>query len=265
MGPSGVGKTTLARILASEFDCAEVQEIDAASNAGIEVIREQVGIWQTRPLVGGSRIVILDECHALSKAAWQPLLKIIEEPPPYLYLCLCTTEAAKVPNTIRTRCAEYSLPPLSRKALLEYLDELQETRELPDEIKTALITYADGSMRRLLTGADKVLGMTDLAAVQVLLTQASQEEDSAALGIARILASGRWSWERLRPPLNNLTDSDAESVRRIVLAYLTKAVLAAATEDRAGPLVQALDAFTSRPFNGVADLIVALFQSGASR
>lgn len=265
VGPSGVGKTTLARILADAFQCSETLEIDAASNAGVEAVREQVAAWQSRPLTGGAKMVILDECHALSKAAWQPLLKILEEPPKHLYVCLCTTESSKVPPTIRTRCAEYALPPLSRKSLLEYLDEIPETHALPESIKTALLAYADGSMRRLLTGADKVLGVTELATAQAVLAQASQEEDGAALGIARILASGRWSWERLRALLADLEDSEAESVRRIVLAYLTKAVLAAATEDRAGPLVQALDAFTSRPFNGVADLVVALFQSGASR
>ncbi len=257
-----MGKTTLARILAEAFRCTETLEIDAASNAGVEVIREQVSAWQSRPLTGGAKMVILDECHALSKAAWQPLLKILEEPPKHLFVCLCTTEASKVPATIRTRCAEYSIPPASRKALLEYLDELPETQALPDPIKTALVTYADGSMRRLLTGADKVLGMTDLASAQVVLAQASQQEDGAAIGIARILASGRWSWERLRPLLTDLEDSEIESVRRIVLAYLTKAALAATTEERAGPLVQALSAF-DHPFYSVADLIVALFAAGA--
>jgi DNA polymerase-3 subunit gamma/tau len=206
-------------------------------------------------------MVILDECHALSKAAWQPLLKLLEEPPTHLFVCLCTTEASKVPLTIRTRCAEYNLPPLSRQVLLEYLDALPETQTLPDAIKTALVAYAEGSMRRMLTGADKVIGVSDVQVAQKILSQMGDEADGAGIGIARILASGRWSWERLSPLVATVEESEVESVRRIVLAYLTKACLGKASEAAAGPLVNSLSAF-SQPFNCIADLIVALFIAG---
>jgi DNA polymerase-3 subunit gamma/tau len=111
-GVSGLGKTTLARITAMELQ-ADPLEIDAASNNGVDATRGLVELGQHMSMVGdGRRAIIIDECHTLSKQAWQPLLKLLEEPPDHLYIMLCTTELEKVPDTIRNRCFHVVLKPL---------------------------------------------------------------------------------------------------------------------------------------------------------
>jgi len=105
-GPSGTGKTTLGRLLAHAFGCdpTNVLEIDGATNSGVEDMRavasnaRYVGLGES-PV----KVVVVDECHAISKKAFDSLLKIIEEPPSHLFWVFCTTEFSKVPKTIRTR------------------------------------------------------------------------------------------------------------------------------------------------------------------
>jgi DNA polymerase-3 subunit gamma/tau len=105
-GPSGCGKTTLARIAARSLGIkggGALREIDAASKTGVDDMRQVCVDLGYKVLGGGSRGLIVDECHQLSKAAWNSLLKITEEPPPDTYWFFCTTEPSKVPVTIKRR------------------------------------------------------------------------------------------------------------------------------------------------------------------
>jgi DNA polymerase-3 subunit gamma/tau len=131
-GPRGTGKTSMARILAKALNCAgtpgpsatpdktcpvclaiangtslDVVEMDAASQRGIDDIREIRERVVLQPVEGRSKIYILDEAHQLTDAAWQALLKLIEEPPPHLVFVFCTTELQKVLATVRSRCQTF--------------------------------------------------------------------------------------------------------------------------------------------------------------
>ncbi len=109
-GPSGCGKTTLARILAHGLDAGKnITEVDAARNTGIDAMRQVADNAQYNAFGGGNRAVIVDEAHGLSKQAWNSLLKAIEEPPKHLFWFFCTTEPAKVPQVIRTRCSLFEV------------------------------------------------------------------------------------------------------------------------------------------------------------
>jgi DNA polymerase-3 subunit gamma/tau len=97
-GPSGCGKTTLSRILAKMYGVEDnsVLEIDAASRTGVDDMRQLQEIVQYRPFGdSGKRAIILDECHRLSKNAWDSLLKVLEDPPAHIVWCFCTTELIK--------------------------------------------------------------------------------------------------------------------------------------------------------------------------
>lgn len=114
-GPSGTGKTTLARIFANEINkgLGSPIEIDAASNNGVDNIRAIVESAKSRALVGEYKVFIIDECHMITKEGWNAFLKGIEECPKYTVLVFCTTEPNKVPATILNRVQRYNLTKIS--------------------------------------------------------------------------------------------------------------------------------------------------------
>jgi DNA polymerase-3 subunit gamma/tau len=104
-GPSGDGKTTIARAYAKAINGAEYEpeELDAASNGNIDQIRSIVDAANQRSLTGTYKIYIIDECHAISTAGWQVFLKCLEECPDYTIFIFCTTEPNKIPATVQNR------------------------------------------------------------------------------------------------------------------------------------------------------------------
>ncbi|MFI5212492.1 MAG: AAA family ATPase, partial [Candidatus Saccharimonadales bacterium] len=120
-GPRGVGKTSIARILAYEINNLpysedttnlDIIEIDAASNNGVENIRDLIEKVQIAPVAAAKKIYIIDEVHMLSKSAFNALLKTLEEPPDHILFALATTEFQKVPATVRSRCQLLELRPI---------------------------------------------------------------------------------------------------------------------------------------------------------
>jgi DNA polymerase III subunit gamma/tau len=154
-GPSGCGKTTLARIVALELGCdaRTLLEIDAATNSGADAMRAIQEGLQYRPFgEAKGRGIIIDECHSLSKQAWQTLLKGTEEPAAHVYWFFCTTESGKIPATIRTRGASFKLKSLSDDLLTQLLSEVMkgEKIKLAEGVEDVLIKSAQGSPRQLL-------------------------------------------------------------------------------------------------------------------
>ena len=125
-GPSGTGKTTIARLFATKINkgLGSPIEIDAASNTGVDNVRAIIDSASTRAITGEYKVFIIDECHMISNAGWNAFLKGIEECPKYTVLIFCTTEPNKVPQTILNRVQRYNLSKISMsdiKARLEYI------------------------------------------------------------------------------------------------------------------------------------------------
>ena len=125
-GSSGCGKTTIARIFANEINKYQGNpiEIDAASNNGVDNVKQIIKSASERSLDSEYKIYIIDECHALTSQAWQAFLKCIEEPPRYTVFIFCTTEKNKVPDTIKNRCQVFNfnrIPSELIKLRLEYI------------------------------------------------------------------------------------------------------------------------------------------------
>ena len=127
-GPAGCGKTTCARIFANDINKGEGNpiELDAASNNGVDDVREIIQQAKTKSLDSEYKIFIIDECHALSNSAWQAMLKIIEEPPAKSIFIFCTTNPERIPKTILSRVQRYDFNRISTEGIINRLQYILE-------------------------------------------------------------------------------------------------------------------------------------------
>ena len=158
-GPSGTGKTTIARILANKINngYGAPIEIDAASNNGVDSVRQIIENADQRSLDSEYKIYIIDECHMLTTQAWNALLKTIEETPKYTIFMFCTTEYHKVPVTIQNRCQQYFLTRVPQKEIenrLYYICEQKGYVVHPDGI-SHIAKLSLGSMRQAIAYLEK--------------------------------------------------------------------------------------------------------------
>ena len=183
-GIRGVGKTTIARIIAMGLNCEienkpianpcgicsnckailkdryeDVLEIDAASNTGVDDVREIISSLKYRPSKGHYKVFIIDEVHMLSNSAFNALLKTIEEPPSFVKFIFCTTEMQKIPITIVSRCQKYNLNRVTLTALCNYLEEIAELEKLniSKEAISVIARNSEGSIRDSLTILDQCI------------------------------------------------------------------------------------------------------------
>ncbi len=183
-GTRGVGKTSMARILAKALNCfsfdaattqpcckcescqtvaegedIDVVEIDAASNTGVDNIRELRSNASFRPARSRFKIYIIDEVHMLSTGAFNALLKTVEEPPPHVKFILATTEPEKVPATIQSRCQRFDFRAIDAAAIANHLRKIAEAEkiEADEAVLRRVARLANGSMRDAVSLLDKLL------------------------------------------------------------------------------------------------------------
>lgn len=263
VGGSGVGKTTLARIVANKLGCTaeNVIEIDAATYNGIDSMRTITERLNYRPFgKNKSRVIIVDEAHALSKAAWQSLLKSVEEPPPGVYWIFCTTEAGKIPTTISNRCNVFELKPVNRDLVFELLAAVVELEKLsvPEDVLSFISRRCMGSPRRALTFLSQCSTCKTVSEASELIRETT-DDDEGTIELARSLVKGSLTWERAVQLIKTLEDTNPETVRMTIVSYVSTVLLSTKDEKSASVGLSILEAF-STPFtqNGVHQILLAV-------
>lgn len=226
-GPSGTGKTTLARIAAKSLGCepSAIIEQDGATLTGIDDMRMLKQTIAYRPIAseGVGRAVILDECHRVSANAWDSLLKITEEPPPHLYWFFCTTNPDKIPNTLRTRCTPINLKAVDDNTLADLFDAVcgEEGIQIDGSIRQIIVGQAKGSPRQLLVNLDTCRDAGSRAEALELLQAAGSDENDPGIKLCRLLVRGGATWRQIVPILAELKEASAapESTRILICNY----------------------------------------------
>ena len=181
-GPRGTGKTSVAKILAKTINCynikneipcencesckqiqehqaTDILEIDAASNNGVDKIRDIVNKVNLVPSVGKYKVYIIDEVHMLTKEAFNALLKTLEEPPNHIIFILATTEPHEILATILSRCQRFDFKKISRKQMFEHLKKISDLEKIniDDSSINEIVRLSDGCMRDALSILDQVI------------------------------------------------------------------------------------------------------------
>ena len=253
-GTRGVGKTTIARIFAKSLNCEkgtsadpcgqcaacldidagryiDLLEIDAASNTGVDDVREVIENAQYMPSRGKFKVYLIDEVHMLSKAAFNALLKTLEEPPEHVKFLLATTDPQKLPVTVLSRCLQFNLKRLDEEQIRGQMTKILAAEAI--EADTAAIAQlaraADGSLRDGLSlldqaiayaggalreeGVRTMLGTVDRTQVSAMLAALAQGDGEALLQVVARLAEFSPDWA-------GVLDAVAEALHRIQVRQL---------------------------------------------
>lgn len=225
VGGSGCGKTTLARIIAKELGVVknDLLEIDAAIYTGVDDMRNLNDGLQYKGMgPTGRKLVILDECHMLSKSAWNSILKELEEPYQHVYWALCTTDSGKVPDTVVTRCHQYTLKEVGYNDLCDLVEYVagEEKISLPQGALDVIVRKAEGSPRKALVCLSQARACSTKEEVSTVLQSI---EESDVVGLCRILVDKTKSldrWGRVKKILDDLKEMEPESLRIPIVKYL---------------------------------------------
>lgn len=260
-GPSGTGKTTLARIAASFVRCTHPIEIDGATNTGIDDMRRVQEMTQYKAFGDSdTKVIIIDEAHRISKQAFDSCLKVIEEPPDFVYWFFCTTVPSKIPETVRSRCTPLKLKPVGNADLTRLLAEVIEAEglKLSKDILSLVVQSAAGSARQALVNLSLCLKAADTKQAAKLLQSAAESEPVRELCQKLLRAEG--SWAATMGIVERMSDESPESIRIQILNYMAAVAKNASDDTQACAVLGIMENFATpyESHENLAPLIISL-------
>lgn len=242
VGPSGTGKTTLARILQAKLGChpADFKELNCADFRGIDMVRDIRMHMGLAPQGGRCRVWLIDEASQLTGDAQDAFLKILEDTPRHVYFMLATTLPAKLKKTIITRCTEVVCEALAHDELITLINKVAaaEGIAINDPVAIKIAEAAEGSARKALVILDAVALAPAADAAAQLAIVAKADLKAPAIQIARALMSPQTKWPAMAKILKDLKDEDPEGLRHLILAYCTAILLKGKSDNRAFAIIE---------------------------
>lgn len=257
-GPSGTGKTTLARIVARAVGCdkEDFRELDAADFRGIDTIRDIRRVMHYAPQFGPCRVWLMDECHQLTKDAQEALLKALEDSPPHVFFILATTDPEKLKETLKRRCSHFTLEPVKETEMVDHMKRVldrEQKKGVTEDVLKQIAEDSCGSLGIALAILDKIVDLDPESMKEAASQQAVQRNE--AIELCRALIGGA-KWTKVAQILSGL-EGEPESVRRMVMGYANSTLLKG---NEKAYLV--LDAFREPLFNtGKPGLTMACYEA----
>ncbi|MBN1181516.1 MAG: AAA family ATPase [Bacteroidales bacterium] len=237
-GQTGCGKTSTARIIADKLECKgkDLVEVDSGQFRGIDTIRDIRSNSQYLPIEGKCRVWIIDEVHRLTSDAQSGLLKILEDAPKHVYFILCTTDPQKLLPTIKGRCIQIQMNPLSERQMFALLSSIvkSENQTLASDIYDQIVQDSLGLPRNAINILEQVLSVPEDR--RLIIAKQTAEHQSQIIELCRALI-GNASWSKVKSILTGLKEQEAETIRRAVLGYC-QAVLLNKENDMAALIIE---------------------------
>ena len=224
IGPSGVGKTTIARCLRRPLKCniKYFHELNIADIRGIETVRDIRSNMMSYPLSGQTKVWLLDEVSELTSSAQKALLKMLEDTPSHVYFMLATTDPQKLIRPIRTRCMEINLKPIHSEDLTSIIKGVlkAEGKKLTNKVIEKITDCSNGSARLALVFLDAVIDLDN----EDEMLSVIKSEGEQAIELCRMLINKR-KWNDIANLLRSLEGQDVEGIRRLILKYMRTCLL----------------------------------------
>jgi DNA polymerase-3 subunit gamma/tau len=226
-GPTGCGKTTLARIVKKLLGvgAADYHEVNSANSRGIDTWRQITQSCKYMPMVGEKRLYVIDEAHRMTADAQNAALKLLEDTPEHTHFILCTTDPQKLISAVRGRCMLLGVTLLSEKESYSMLKKIvkAEKDKLDEKVYTTIYDSSQGHPRNAIQILERVLGVKPKKREEA--AQQAADETGLVIDLCRLLLK-KTSWKQVSTILKALkVQGDEEGVRRQVMGYATSVLL----------------------------------------
>ncbi len=233
-GPSGAGKTTLGRILATELgsynpELSKAENIDfiemnSADFGGVDTVRSIRKTMNLAPVQSKNKVYLLDEVHATSSNFQEAMLKLLEDTPSHVFFILATTNPEKLKTTLKRRCIKFHVDPFSDSEMKTFLNEVaeEEEKEVPEKVIKQITQDSLGSPGVALSILDKIITLDKKSMLKAAEQVAIKENQ--IIDLCRLLLNSKAKWKKVAEILKGIKE-EPETVRRSVLGYMNSVLL----------------------------------------